>query len=770
MKRNSIFAKILSAFLIFLLVFNLNVVSFATNTTTEDQKFEETEEDGVMDGLVGTFSSIIRIPIMLLADGISIVLGMLGTSAGVREGVEVGNRLTPEDVLFNKLLLISINFFEGTEGFGGDGVTGGSGAIQAIRDNVAIWYYAIRNIALAILLCIFIYVAIRMILSTVASDKAVYKKMLEDWIVGIVLLFMLHYIIVGSIMLNNVLVEDVMGGALAASTASEPGAEVKTLGDFTEELRDIAYTVTGWINGRPPSATRTWGAAIVYVMVVFITLTFLYKYIMRMLTIGFLIIISPLITITYSIDKMGDGKSQALNTWLKEFEYNILIQPFHCIMYLVFVKTAIDILDGTLAGMVLAILCMKFIWDGEKIIKNIFGFNNAKSVGDSLVAAAGAVTAMKTVGGLAKNATVGAGGSIKGTGGNGAGGNAALAGAGKNIGGTSAQSPKLHDSTKIGGALDENKKQNSQARQQTRQTFSDPNSTLGQKMGAGAKMAFTGAADAAVGAGKNLYRRTTSTIRGAVSNPGATMGKVVRSAAKGTAKAAFAAIAMGAALATGNIGLIPDAMKAGWNIGGYVGKKATGISERMALSTGQEKFRANAAQTATNLRGATQHATKQTELDAIKKDAAKYRKDEHGKAVNADQAFGEESIQDTLKDYQEHGSGRVNDTYDDALSTYVKAFGAGKEQTDSKFMRQLGSMTPEQFHKELLDSGGMFDGASAEQKAAAYNFYDASQRKNLVDNADRLQGQEMQLGNTDAAKDVGALMEESINPQPPQNP
>ena len=32
--------------------------------------------------------------------------------------------------------------------------------------------------------------------------------------------------------------------------------------------------------------------------------------------------ISPLISITYSIDKIGDGKSQALNTWLKEFIYN----------------------------------------------------------------------------------------------------------------------------------------------------------------------------------------------------------------------------------------------------------------------------------------------------------------------------------------------------------------------------------------------------------------------------------------------------------------
>jgi hypothetical protein len=42
--------------------------------------------------------------------------------------------------------------------------------------------------------------------------------------------------------------------------------------------------------------------------------------------VGFLILISPLITISYAIDKMGDGRAQALNNWFKEFIYNVIIQ------------------------------------------------------------------------------------------------------------------------------------------------------------------------------------------------------------------------------------------------------------------------------------------------------------------------------------------------------------------------------------------------------------------------------------------------------------
>ena len=60
-------------------------------------------------------------------------------------------------------------------------------------------------------------------------------------------------------------------------------------------------------------------------MLVFQTLGLVISYINRMIKIAFLIIISPLISITYSIDKIGDGKSQALDTWLKEFVYTVLM-------------------------------------------------------------------------------------------------------------------------------------------------------------------------------------------------------------------------------------------------------------------------------------------------------------------------------------------------------------------------------------------------------------------------------------------------------------
>lgn len=64
---------------------------------------------------------------------------------------------------------------------------------------IAGWYKTLRNLALVILLSILVYVGIRIMLSSVASDKAKYKQMLMDWVVAVCLLFLMHYIMSFSI-------------------------------------------------------------------------------------------------------------------------------------------------------------------------------------------------------------------------------------------------------------------------------------------------------------------------------------------------------------------------------------------------------------------------------------------------------------------------------------------------------------------------------------------------------------------------------------------
>lgn len=206
-----------------------------------------------------------------------------------------------------------------------------------------------------------------MAISTIASEKAMYKKMLVDWATSLALLFLLHYIIAFTFGCNEALIK-------AIATICE-NSNIDTL---MEKLGDEALGI---------EIVSAVGAMILYGLMIYQTISFMLSYMKRMLTIGFLIMISPLITITYSIDKVGDGKAQALNTWLKEFVYNVLIQPFHCILFASFADVAFKVLglgtsgwDSNLSSLILAVCCLQFIKTGEELVKKIFGFGQASSL------------------------------------------------------------------------------------------------------------------------------------------------------------------------------------------------------------------------------------------------------------------------------------------------------------------------------------------------------------------------------------------------------
>ena len=333
---------------------------------------------GVLDGLMAIVSKILGLPFLLIAVGIQGVLTQIAKMGG--ESIE--GWVTPDDIFFNRLAITDINFFN---------LNTGADAIDTIRLNIATWYYVLRVLAMVALLAVLIYVGIKMALSTIASEQAMYKKMLTNWAVSFALIFLLNYIIMFVLEVNDAFV-----GILKSTITIRIGEGVPST------------LITQYITSL--KTATTWVSLIMYCMLVGITIAFFVNYVKRMLTIGFLIIISPLITVTYSIDKMGDGKAQALNTWLKEFIFNVLIQPFHCIIYAVFVAPALALsaTGGSFAKMALAIICMAFIWTAEKIVKTIFGFNEATSLGEAVAGMA----AVKAIGGAARKVAGTAGSAV----------------------------------------------------------------------------------------------------------------------------------------------------------------------------------------------------------------------------------------------------------------------------------------------------------------------------------------------------------------------
>ena len=348
---------------------------------------------GIASSVVGLLTLPIRIIAVYIGKAINFVTALVAYAEFPEDGNNdsdgKGSTINPFDILFNKVGILDINFFK---------IDDSDTIVNTIRKGVAGWYYVMRLIATSILLVILVYVGIRMAISTVASEKATYKKMLFDWAMSLAIIYLLHYIIIFVININDALVN-----TIGAASGTESGK-------ISEAIEVIFNLSKEWVNINSLPAT------VVYLMLCWQTLGLLISYFSRMLKLAFLLIIAPLITITYSIDKMGDGKAQVLERWLKEFIYTILIQPFHCIIYLTLVSTSFNLMvkyknntspTRLLAAGILSILCIKFIKEAEHLVRTIFNFqddNNHTSLAAGAATAAMAVKYSKSIGATAGRA------------------------------------------------------------------------------------------------------------------------------------------------------------------------------------------------------------------------------------------------------------------------------------------------------------------------------------------------------------------------------
>lgn len=266
---------------------------------------------------------------------------------------------TIQDLLENKYDMFSIDFFANINQT--DKVTG------KLTQQIVIWYSAIRNLSIALTLLVLVYVGIRMATSTLANDKARYKSMLISWVKGFCMIFVLIYIVLIAINLSNAIVELV-------PKSNENIEKILMYGNGTIEnpedgsIAEQLSNYKGW---------NYVAICILYWVIVYYQIKFFILYFKRMLTVGFLVVISPLISITYPIDTIGDGRAQGYNNWMRETLINIFIQPLHLIIYSVFITSA-----GAIATVapVLAVIFFFGLSRAEKIVKNVFGIRGAKSI------------------------------------------------------------------------------------------------------------------------------------------------------------------------------------------------------------------------------------------------------------------------------------------------------------------------------------------------------------------------------------------------------
>ncbi len=281
-------------------------------------------------------------------------------------------KYTPDKIFANKIPALDINFMKPSDW--GSQAENDRSIAKSLHNIIASWYVSLRNLTVVGLMLVLLYVGIRIVISSTASDKSKYKQMLVDWVVALCLLFTLHYIMTFTVTIVQEISESI---SQSASDDSGNNIVVQIDGDNSYTFKtDLMGLIRFQMQYNEVGKKLLY--LILYIAMVCYTCLFTFKYLKRVLIIAFLTLISPLVALTYPIDKIRDGKAQAFDLWLKEYVFNALEQPFHLIIYTVFVTTSESLIVN---DPLIAIVALAFIGPAEKILRKFFGFDKAGTSG-----------------------------------------------------------------------------------------------------------------------------------------------------------------------------------------------------------------------------------------------------------------------------------------------------------------------------------------------------------------------------------------------------
>ncbi len=279
-------------------------------------------------------------------------------SQGMREDLK--NSITLEKIVYNQVPILDVDVFNGNQA-GGETIASGS-FVMIIRNLVATLYMALRNVALIGMLIALIYLGIRLVTATIGEQKAEYRKKLTSWTVAFIIVFVMHYFLIGVMKINEITVNicSNLGKNLVSAVS---GGEYF---DLSLAMRDLTYDM---------AFTKSALAMVLYFVMIFYMLKFLVIYFKRLFITSILIIIGPLLAIKNAIDKIRFDKSTSMSTWMKEYIFSVGTQTIHALMYTIFIGMTYKLMATSdsmrIAICILSCMFFRFMTTAEKLTRKM---------------------------------------------------------------------------------------------------------------------------------------------------------------------------------------------------------------------------------------------------------------------------------------------------------------------------------------------------------------------------------------------------------------
>lgn len=375
-------------------IISLNNIKIEERTVTQKEK-------SALARLWGFLTDAVNEIAKLVEEILNEILLPLGDGLLYVVSRAVGEPVTIDRLIFNKVAKVDINFWE----------RGTATSIKNIMSSVvSYWYNIFRKIAIVVYMIVLVGIGVTIMLNSTAQKKAQYKEALTSWVVGVAILFLFPYVMKYLVKLNNAVV-GIMESRIAAGNSSINNTVNR---EFLKTSESDAYATFGkdefvylmigkdHYNAKTNEInlskikdsmmkTRVLSQklnkiilTVVYFILIGQTYVLLFAYYKRAFMIAFLITIFPLVAMSYAIDKLGDKKAQSFGIWFKEYTVNVIVQMFHAAVYYLIVNVSVNtFMESNGANWLFMILSVLFLFEGEKILRNIFNVkSSAGTMGD----------------------------------------------------------------------------------------------------------------------------------------------------------------------------------------------------------------------------------------------------------------------------------------------------------------------------------------------------------------------------------------------------
>ncbi len=146
---------------------------------------------------------------------------------------------------------------------------------------------------------------------------------------------------------------------------------------FTEQARYMCQEIYD-VNEAGERTNENWnyiGWSLVYIMLVILTVAFVWLYGKRLFYLAVLTMFAPIVGVMYPINRQNGSRPQTLNLWFKEYMGNLLIQPFHLFLYTILVGSAMNIAINNPIFVIIALVAILFV---EKLLKDMIGIQDTR--------------------------------------------------------------------------------------------------------------------------------------------------------------------------------------------------------------------------------------------------------------------------------------------------------------------------------------------------------------------------------------------------------